>query len=231
MAAKRGTPDRNAPGTSKGVSRPSPEGLREQHKRDKRERLRAAAWHLFSTIGYDATTTRAIAERAGVASGTVFLYARDKQDLLFLVFEERLRSAVDDAFRTLPEDAPLLTQLLHIFARLFTMYGDGGIVSRQFVKELPGADGPNAERVNALTVTFFQKVAALVERAQQKGEVKKSVFPLLAAQTFFAVYYMALMMWLSGFSTLESALDPMLRSSLELIMDGMATRPRGGQRS
>src|SRR5690348_18030601 len=86
---------------------PSPQGLREQHKRDKRERLRAAAWHLFSTVGYDATTTRAIAEKAGVASGTLFLYARDKQDLLFLVFEERLRAAADEAFRTLPGGATL----------------------------------------------------------------------------------------------------------------------------
>ena len=196
-------------------------GLREQHKRDKRERLRAAAWHLFTTVGYDATTTRSIAERAGVASGTLFLYARDKQDLLFLVFEERLRAAVDDAFRTLPEGATLKPALLHIFERLFAMYGESGPVSRQFVKELPGAEGPNADRVNALTTTFFQRVGALVERAQERGEVKKNVFPLLAAHTFFAVYYMALMSWLGGFNTLETALDPLLRSSLELIMDGL----------
>src|SRR5581483_4992689 len=139
---------------------------------DKRERLRAAAWHLFSTVGYEATTTRAIAERAGVASGTLFLYARDKQDLLFLVFEERLRAAVDDAFRTLPHGVSLTAQLLHIFRRMFEMYGENGQVSRQFVKELPGAEGPNADRVNALTVTFFQKVGSLVERAQERGEIK-----------------------------------------------------------
>lgn len=202
-------------------------GLREQHKRDKRERLRAAAWHLFSTVGYEATTTRSIAESAGVATGTLFLYARDKQDLLFLVFEERLRAAVDEAFRTLPERAPLGRQLLHVFERLFSMYGESGHVSRQFVKELPGAEGPNADRVNALTVTFFQRLGALVERAQERGEVKKHVFPLLAAHTFFAVYYMALMSWLGGFNTLETALDPLLRSSLELVIDGLAETQSG----
>jgi AcrR family transcriptional regulator len=216
MAAKR----RRVPGAS---SAP-PQGLREQHKRDKRERLRAAAWQLFSSVGYDATTTRAIAEKAGVASGTLFLYARDKQDLLFLVFEERLRGAVDEAFRTLPSAAPLRTQLLHIFKHLFAMYGESGHVSRQFVKELPGADGPNAERVNALTATFFQRLGALVERAQERGEVRKGVFPLLAAHTFFAIYYMALMSWLGGFNTLDTALDPLLRSSLDLVIDGLAER-------
>ena len=200
-------------------------GLRESHKRDKRERLRAAAWELFSTVGYEATTTRAIAEKAGVASGTLFLYARDKQDLLFLVFEERLREAVDDSFRSLPPEGPLDEQLMHIFRRLFAMYAESEGVSRMFVKELPGADGPNAERVNGLTLTFFQRVATLVERAQQRGEVRKSAFPLLAAQTCFAVYYMSLMTWLTGFNSLETAFDPLLRSTLDLIMEGLAARP------
>src|SRR4051794_14435605 len=49
-----------------------------------RERIRVAAWDLFTTAGYDATTTSAIAKRAGVAAGTVFLHASDKADLLFL---------------------------------------------------------------------------------------------------------------------------------------------------
>jgi AcrR family transcriptional regulator len=206
---------------------PPEEGLRESHKRDKRERLRAAAWQLFSTIGYEGTTTRAIAAKAGVASGTLFLYARDKQDLLFLVFEERLRVAVEDSFRNLPREGPLNEQLMHIFRRLFAMYAESEGVSRMFVKELPGADGPNAERVNGLTLAFFQRVATLVERAQQRGEVRKSAFPLLAAQTFFAVYYMSLMTWLSGFNTLETALDPMLKSSLDLLMTGL--EERGGK--
>src|SRR5262245_44638568 len=60
-------------------------GQRARKKRDKLERLRAAAWELFATKGFDATTTREIAERAGVATGTLFLYAKDKPDLLFLV--------------------------------------------------------------------------------------------------------------------------------------------------
>ena len=85
---------------------------REARKDDKRARLREAAWDLFTTAGYDQTTTKAIAERAGVASGTLFLYARDKAELLFLVFHERLAAAVDEGLRTLPAGAPLLDQEL-----------------------------------------------------------------------------------------------------------------------
>jgi AcrR family transcriptional regulator len=224
---ERPEPPREPPGRRQNTfdAPAPPEGLRARHKRDKRERLRAAAWHLFTTVGYAETTTRAIAERAGVGTGTLFLYARDKSDLLFLVFEERLREAVDEGFRTLPLDAGMNAQVLHVFERLFAMYGENAAVSRQFVKEFPGAEGPNADRVNALTFAFLQRVAGIVERAQARGEVRKSALPVLVAQTFFAIYYMSLMTWLVGFNSLETAFDPLLRSSLDLIMEGLMERP------
>src|SRR6185503_10345371 len=69
-------------------------GRREQNKLEKRERVRRAAWDLFTTKGFDATTTKDVAERADIATGTLFLYASDKKDLLFLVMHDRLERAV-----------------------------------------------------------------------------------------------------------------------------------------
>jgi AcrR family transcriptional regulator len=195
--------------------------LRARHKRDKLERLRTAAWELFTTEGFERTTTRAIAERAGVAAGTVFLYAKDKRDLLFLVFEHRLAECVQTAFTTMPRDAALVPELMHVFRLLFAMYERNPDVARHFVYGLPGADGPNAERVNGLTLRFLEQMGGLVEEAQAKGQVRPDVEPLMAAQSVFALYYMSLLSWLSGFSTREAALDFVLEPSLELLMQGM----------
>jgi AcrR family transcriptional regulator len=203
-------------------------GLRERQKRDKTERLRRAAWELFVERGYDATSTREIAERAGVATGTLFLYARDKADLLFLVFEHRLAEAVDEAFATLPEDLPLVEQLRHLFRACFAMYAKSPAVARRFVAELPGADGPNAVRVNGLTLAFLQRVAALVERAGERGEVRRDVPPLFAAQTVFGLYFMALQSWLGGWDSLESAVETTLAGSLRLLFDGLGA-PQAGR--
>lgn len=192
----------------------------EAKKEDKRLRLRDAAWDLFRDQGFEATTTKQIAERAGVASGTLFLYARDKGDLLFLVLNERLGEAVDEGMRTLP-DAPLLEQLVHLFGRFFAVYQQGPSVARAFIRELPGADGPNAQKVNQLTMALLHHIAGLVQRAQASGKLDADVPPLLLAQNTFALYFMALLSWLSGFTTLEGAL-PMLRASLELQLRGIS---------
>jgi len=199
---------------------------RTERKEDKRARLRDAAWELFTTRGYDGTTTKEIAARAGVASGTLFLYARDKADLLFLVFHERLSVAVDEGLRTLPADVPLLDQLMHLFAGFFRVYARAPSVARAFVKELPGADGPNAQLVNQLTFALVTHVAGLISRAQSKGELAADVPPVLLAQNAFALYFFALLGWLGNMTTLEGALDPFLRSSLALQLRGLSRELR-----
>lgn len=189
--------------------------LREKQMLDKRERIRAAAWHLFSTEGFESTTTKAIAERAGVATGTLFLYASDKDDLLFLVMNRRISDAVEAGFATLPR-GPLLEQLMHLFGELFAMYRDHPEVAKHFVRAFPGASGPNAQEMNAITFAFLHRVAELVRAAQTQGEAARDVAPEQLAQNVFAMYYFALLSWVGGYATIETALDPGLKGALAL---------------
>ena len=69
---------------------------------NKRERIIAAAAKLFGEKGYHDTTTAEIAELAGVAAGTIYIYFSSKEELLVAVFEEflgkhmeRLREGVE----------------------------------------------------------------------------------------------------------------------------------------
>ncbi len=193
---------------------------RAERKADTRQRIAGAAWELFTTVGYDETTTKSVAKRAGVATGTVFVHARDKADLLALVMHDRLAAAVDAAFDSLPRGS-LVERLLHVFRTIFRMYGEHPKVAAAFVRTLPGADGPNGQRVSALTFAFLHRLAGLVQEAQAKGEVGADIQPLLAASNVFGLYYQALLGWLIGYASLETALDPGLRSALELQMRGL----------
>ena len=58
---------------------------REANKHDKLLRFRRAARDIFVRKGFKGATLLAIAAAAGVAFGTLFLYAKDKQDLLLLL--------------------------------------------------------------------------------------------------------------------------------------------------
>lgn len=60
-------------------------GRRERNKREKLERIMAAAGELFAARGVDDVTTQEIADAADIGTGTLFLYARTKGELLLLV--------------------------------------------------------------------------------------------------------------------------------------------------
>jgi AcrR family transcriptional regulator len=72
---------------------------------DKRRAIIEAARHLFTTTGYESTTMAQVAGQAGVAVGTVYLYFKNKNDLLVEVkggWEEEVIRAL-----TLPELASI----------------------------------------------------------------------------------------------------------------------------
>lgn len=66
-----------------------------------RARLLEAAASAFSELGYAATTTKGIAARAGVATGTVYQYFADKDALLRELALGRLTEVADGALRAL----------------------------------------------------------------------------------------------------------------------------------
>ncbi|MWB98412.1 TetR/AcrR family transcriptional regulator [Agromyces seonyuensis] len=85
-------------------------GRRERNRLDKLERITAAARELFAARGVDEVTTQQVADLADVGSGTVFLYARSKSELLLLSqnaeYADALeRGRIDEARALDPIDA------------------------------------------------------------------------------------------------------------------------------
>jgi AcrR family transcriptional regulator len=62
----------------------------EDDKRERRAALVAAALATFDETPYEAVTMTSVAERAGLAKGTLYLYFGTKQDLFLSVVEDRL---------------------------------------------------------------------------------------------------------------------------------------------
>ena len=73
-----------------------PVGRRERAKRDKRERIMAAARELLAERGVSGVTTQQIADRADVAIGTLYRYAATKAELLVMMPNEKFAAAIDD---------------------------------------------------------------------------------------------------------------------------------------
>jgi TetR/AcrR family transcriptional regulator, cholesterol catabolism regulator len=199
-------------------------GLRASHKRDKRARIEAAARRLFKERGYERTTTRAIAQAAGVGAGTVFVYFKDKLELLFALFAGDIGTAAEEGFAGLPRGAALPEQVASVFERLYDAYERDPKLSRVIVKELMFLDDAHRGAMVELTLGFMHRLAELVKAAQARGEVAADVYPLEAANQLFAIYYYGLVIWLGGAVPSREAQRWMVRGGIDRMMRGLAPR-------
>lgn len=195
-------------------------GLRERNKQEKLARITSAARDLFRSKGFDETTAREICERAGVGTGTLFLYVRDKRELLFLTFEADARRLFAEGKAEAARTQGLVAQLMCLFGRFTAYYAKDRALSKAIVQELFfRAHDPDG--LGRLTREFAEHVADLVAAAQARGEIRADLTPARAAQALFAHYAYWTLGWLgTGMLTRESVL-PGLERALELQIEGL----------
>ena len=171
-------------------------GKREKNKRDKVARIKKAAADLFTTEGFDAATTEQIARRADVAKGTLFLYARDKRDLVFLIFKDEISKISKKAFaQAKPEDC-LLDQLVAVGAGFYKGFSKNPQLSKILLAELFFYRGKLAKEFYQDRQRVIEAYQQLLLRAQAAGKLPGDVDASVAALHFFILVSGALRMWL-----------------------------------
>ncbi len=120
-----------------------------QEARDRREQILQAAVAVFAERGYQRATVKEIAARAGIAPGTIYLYFRNKRELLLALADALIRRAAD-ALLTFRSDLDVKSHLaLILHDRL------------RFVRENQGLLRALATEIwtdRELTAQFFEQI-------------------------------------------------------------------------
>lgn len=98
----------------------------EKANAERRARLKHAALAVFNEKSYENATTREIAARAGLGAATLFRYAAEKRDLLFMIVNDDLIAISAQAYAELDIESPLVEGLLTLFAPRFAYFGSSG---------------------------------------------------------------------------------------------------------
>lgn len=177
---------------------------------------------MFREHGYEATTTKQIAEAAGVAQGTVFLVAPTKEGLLVIVLEEKLREIAAVRMAALPKRG-VVAQLLHVIDGLFDFFASDVALSRALIKGMMFFSDPVARaRRDEHVGDFLRFIGGVIERGKSRREIAASVDSSACAANIFAVYVDALGVFLNADrpnrrllgETFAARLDALLRGAL-----------------
>lgn len=207
-------------------------GLREKKKLETRGRIRAAAAELFTRHGYGAATMRQIAARAHVGLGTLFNYAADKRDLVFLIFNEELNAITDVALAAPRPGQPLAAQLAAVFAVHYRWLAEKPALARILLQELTFySSGKQAGTFHGIRQRLIGGLEALVRRSQEAGEIETQEKAALIARHAFFTYSASLRWWIAAPDPDPEAGIRELKRLLQLQMEGLrgrAPRRRGG---
>jgi len=199
--------------------------LRERNKAERRRRVLEAARAVFKEFGYENATTREIATRAGVAVGTVFVYARDKRDLLMTIVNDDLEAVTETSFANLDGDQPFLEKLIALFEPRYRYWVRDPEISTFALHETAAArvkDVPSeTDRFYRRRGRMLERIAEMVEVEQRAGRLGTPDDPPTIALFLMGTYLAHARFWLSERDPQVAEGIARLRRQLELAMQGL----------
>jgi AcrR family transcriptional regulator len=200
---------------------------RERNKLDKLRRIKTAARELFLEQGYDNATTREIARRADVGLGTLFSYASDKRDLLFLIYNDIQEELTGRAFAVAPAERAFLRQVMASFAVYYRFFASEPEFMRYVLRELTFySSGRQAERFQTGREAIISGLERLVRGAKQRRALRTRTGDRVIAQLMFGVYQAEIRRWLTMGTPKPAAGLARLRAMLRIVVEGL--RPGQG---
>jgi AcrR family transcriptional regulator len=197
-------------------------GRREAQRLETERLIKGAALALFREHGYEATTTKQIADLAGVAHGTVFLVAPSKEGLLVGLLEDKLREITRARLASMPRGA-VLEQLVHVFSGIFDFYAREPALTRVLLKGiLFFGDEFGKAHYEAHVSEFSACIATLFAQGKKRGEIRRDVEPDAAASSVLALYVHLLIGFLNAPRPDRRALGAKFRACLALVFRGLA---------
>lgn len=184
-----------------------PEGLRERGKTERLRRITEAAKEVFLRDGYEAATTRSIAELAEVGTGTVFSYVRDKRDLLFLILNDELDGISNQSASEMLKDAEtadparrivkLLTPIYHYFAERPDL-GRHAMQEMVIVERDVSALTDQSLRFHSRITRWQFNIETILKQSIQDGSLVMEVDPALIARVIFNTHLIEIRRWLAA---------------------------------
>ena len=190
--------------------------------------LRAAA-EVFSSLGYDAASISAIAERAGVSKANIFHHFKSKAALYQQVLRDACQAfneAIDAASR---RDEDSAGQLRAYSRQRLNDYIEDPMSSRLVLRALT-SDGADADiqPVRDDFAASFHRLVELIHAGQTAGQLRADVSPALVAVLVNAgnVFYAQTRPLLRHFQDIDFADDPNSYSAqmMDILLRGIAAR-------
>ena len=192
-------------------------------KNNKYNQILEAAVKVFAQQGFYQSTIAQIAKEAGVADGTIYLYFKNKDDILVQFFSYRTKQ-VFESFREEVDRAETSADKLRNLVRRhldeFQRDRDGAVV---YQVETHQSSRLAEDQIREMSQMYRDLISEIVEQGQQEGTIRKDLYVGLVKRFIIGAVDEVINTWLhsNGEYDLVSMADPLV----ELFMTGIGQKP------
>ncbi|WP_027370568.1 TetR/AcrR family transcriptional regulator [Desulfovermiculus halophilus] len=188
-------------------------------KSNKYQTILEAAIRVFARSGYHNSTVSQIAKEAGVADGTIYLYFKNKDDILENFFSYKT-ALVFDRFKEevgLADNAlEKLEKLIHRHLYEFEQNREMAVV---YQTETKVRRKVSDAKVKEMSDMYFGLVSEIISQGQQEGVIRKNLSVPLVKQLIIGAIDEVITSWL--YSSRTYSLTSTAGSLVELFVQGI----------
>ena len=152
----------------------------------KRERILEGALRAFAKKGFYNTKVSEIATEAGVADGTIYLYFKNKDDLLISLFEDRMEFLIDRLQAELSAVGDDVIDRLRCVVKMhFVLAIEEPELAEFITVELRQSSKFVKEYENPRFHDYLEILEDIVERGQSEGVLRSDVDRRIVARALF----------------------------------------------
>jgi len=165
---------------------------------DKPQQIIEAAIRVFARNGYYHSRVSDIAREAGIASGTIYLYFRTKDDILVTLFREKMAAWVEFVRREITGEADAVARLRKLVLLHFSVLEQHPDLAEVVQVELRQGHkffrGASAHEVSA----YFALIQSILEEGMAAGQIRGDVSAKIATKMLFGAMDQMATSWVLG---------------------------------
>lgn len=199
---------------------------------DRKATILRAAVEVFATKGYHGCRIADVAKEAGVAYGLVYHYFKNKESLLQAVFDLAYDTFIHRLKDVVGSPQSLDEKVKAIVGFTFDAYQADPRVLRVLILQIArGSPAIGRATRDSAFAEIVQLMVQLLTQAQERGELRPEMNPVLAAAMLFGQVEMGLTAFVSGLMDAqdEEALAQAKRQVAETFLRGAFAGGHAGE--
>ncbi|MDY0040549.1 MAG: TetR/AcrR family transcriptional regulator [Desulforhabdus sp.] len=179
---------------------------------DKHKRILDAAVKVFAQKGFFQSKVSEIAKEAGVADGTIYLYFKNKDDLLISIFEVKMQEVISRFRAAIDEQSDPVSKLDRLIKMHLAEFQANPDLAAVFQVELRQSSRFMRESDKIELKRYLDLIGEIVQQGQIEGNFREDLPKGLIKRLIFGTLDEVVSTWvLAGRRyTLESMAEPII---------------------